>query len=91
MNSLKITVGENSVLKIDGDSRRTSISCEKGTISVTRQNDAEDHILSGNQSFVISKKGRVITWALSDASIAISLPDANKHGLMEKLRRFITL
>ncbi|MBI5057771.1 MAG: hypothetical protein HZB61_14255 [Nitrospirae bacterium] len=88
MKSLKITVGENSVLKIDGDSRRTLISCEKGTVSVTQQNDGEDHILCSDQSFLISKKGRVITWALSEASIAISSPDANKQGLIERLRRF---
>ncbi|MBI5099543.1 MAG: hypothetical protein HZB30_09935 [Nitrospirae bacterium] len=91
MNSLKITIGENSVLKIDGDRRRTLISCEKGTVSVTQQNDGKDHILSGDDIFIIDKKGRVLAWAFSDASIAISFSDTNKYGLIERLRRLIFL
>jgi len=91
MNSLKITIGENSILKIDGDCRRTLISCEKGTVSVTQQNDSEDHILSGDDRFLVNRKGRVLTWALSDASIAIVFPDTDKYDLMERLRRLISL
>jgi hypothetical protein len=88
MNSLTLAMGENSILKIDGDRRGTLISCEKGTVSLTRQNDSEDHMLS-NGSFLINKRGRVIAWALSEASLEIVLQETNRYGVIQRLRKLI--
>jgi hypothetical protein len=91
VSSLKFSIGENSILRIDGDSRGALIACEKGTVSVTQQNDSEDHILAGDDKFIIDKRGRIIAWALSDASIEIVLPVIDRCTIVERLRRFISL
>ncbi len=89
MKSLRLTMGEDSVVRIDGDFRGAVISCEEGTVNVTQQNDIEDHVLSEEDEFLIERKGRVIAWALSDASLEIVLPAADRCCKLERLRRLI--
>ncbi len=84
-------MGENSILRIDGDCRGAIIACEEGSVNVTQQNDREDHILSDDDNFLINRKGRVIAWALSDVSIKIVLPVINRYNVIERLRSFIAL
>jgi len=86
---LAVTLSEDSLLKMDGDYRGTRIACVKGTVCVTLQNDHKDHILSDDESFLINRKGRVITWALSVATIDIVFPDTDRYCLIERLRRLV--
>jgi len=91
MKTFKLTMDENSVFNIDGDRRGTIISCTKGTVYITQQNDFNDHILSVGENFVVSKKGRVITWALSSAAIEIVSADTASCCWMGRLRHFALL
>jgi len=67
------------------------MTCTKGTVCVTQQNDVMDHLLSDNGSFLIDRKVRVIIWALSASAIEIDFPKAGKYCLIGQLRRFISL
>ena len=62
--SFKLSMDEDSLLRIDCDRRGAKISCAKGAVCVTQHNDVMDHILSDDETLLINRKGRVIAWAL---------------------------
>ncbi|MBI5196491.1 MAG: DUF2917 domain-containing protein [Nitrospirae bacterium] len=87
----KLILDENSILRIDGDRRGTRISCIKGAVYITQQNDIKDHVLPADESFLINRQGRIIIWALSAAAIEIDFCDTGRYCLIERLRRFIAM
>jgi hypothetical protein len=89
--SFKLSMDEHSLLRIDGDRRGTIISCVKGAVCVTQQNDIKDHILSDDESFLINRKGRVIAWAVSATTIEIVFPETDRHCMMGQLMRLIAI
>lgn len=61
-----------SVHHLDGDARGTEITCLQGILWVTQQDDGQDYILNSGDSLVISRRGRVVIEAMSDAILRIT-------------------
>jgi hypothetical protein len=43
-----------------------------GTVLVTQAGDANDHVLLAGDEFRTARRGRVVAWALSDATLEVS-------------------
>lgn len=61
-----------SVHHLDGDARGTEIACLQGILWVTQQDDGQDYILNSGDRMVISRRGRVVIEAISDAILRIT-------------------
>lgn len=87
----RLIMEDGSFLRLDGNYRGTRISCLKGKVYITQRNDIKDYILSDNESFFINRKGIVIAWSVSGASIEVTSPCLDKYCVVKRLRRFIAL
>ena len=57
---------------IDGDARGTEITCIKGALWVTQENDRRDYILYPGSKFVVSCPGRVTAQGLFKGTMRVS-------------------
>lgn len=62
---------KTTVLPLEGDQRGTEIHCSQGILWVTQENDGQDYILNSGESFVVTRKGRVVIEAMTDAILNI--------------------
>ena len=67
----EIQLKANSLFRIDVDGKEIKILCVTGSIWVTQEGDANDHILKYGEEFAITKKGIVLLQSLSDVAIEI--------------------
>ena len=74
LESIELVLEKLSVHHLDGDSRGTEIYCLQGILWVTQQGDGQDYILGSGDRFVVSRSGRVVIEAVSDAILRIT-PD----------------
>ena len=45
-----------------------------GTLVVTQQGDRDDHVLTPGATLRVARRGLVVAWALSDASLSVTAP-----------------
>lgn len=69
---IEMVVEKLSVHHLDGDARGTEIACQQGILWVTQQDDGNDYILNSGDSLVVSRRGRVVIEAISDAILHIT-------------------
>ena len=51
-----------------------AIRALRGTVLVTREGDAEDHVLEPGQTLTVAGRGLVVAWALTPAALELSRP-----------------
>jgi hypothetical protein len=49
-----------------------TLRCSAGTVLVTQSGDAIDHVLVAGDAFRTTRRGRVVAWALSDATLEVA-------------------
>jgi hypothetical protein len=65
----------------------TTIACERGMLWLTQSGDPVDHILLPNDSFVATKRGRIVIEAVREAAARINAPDQhNLHQLRSQVQ-----
>src|SRR3954463_5656339 len=47
------------------------IVCRAGTVWVTREGDGADHVLSAGEALDLTRRGRVVVQALTDAAVDV--------------------
>ncbi len=67
----KISMHEESMLKIEGDGRGISIKCAEGVVCLTQPTDSTDHVLHPGETFTLDRKGLVIVNAFTDTRLEI--------------------
>ena len=65
-----ICLEAGQVLSLD-DAEGTTLAAERGTLWVTEEGDARDHIIEPGETFVIAKAGRTVVQAMQSASISL--------------------
>ncbi len=61
---------ENATLRLPaGDG--VVVRIERGTVLVTQEGDLDDHVLELGDELVLSRSGRAVAWALTDAALSI--------------------
>ncbi len=71
---VEMILTDGDLFKMDGDNRRTSISCLEGRLWVTQQGDSNDYLLLAGQSMMIGRSGSVLIQGQPDARFALRQP-----------------
>lgn len=66
-----IFLANNSILSVNQDAGCTEIACLAGSIWITRESDAVDHVLASGDLFHSRTKGLIVLWAMSDSQVTI--------------------
>lgn len=70
-NPLRADLAENATLRLHAGARGVVVRAERGTVLVTREGDAEDHVLEPGRSLLVTGKGLVVAWALTPAAVRV--------------------
>jgi hypothetical protein len=65
---------ENGTLPLRPGGRGLAVTCRSGTLLVTQEGDALDHVLRPGEAFQSAPRGLVVVWALSDGAVAVESP-----------------
>lgn len=68
---VQLTLAPNTVFRMDGDRRGSTIVCLKGNLWVTQQGDAADYLLGAGERLVVSRRGTVLVQGISEAKTRI--------------------
>ncbi len=64
-------LSERETFVLRGDARGSVIFCRAGSAWITQENDAQDHLLQGEERFVVTHKGRVVVQGFPAACLAV--------------------
>ena len=70
MDIRPIALAARGVHRID-NAQGLSVTCFKGPVWITQNNDPRDIVLSPGQSFTLDRKGTAVVFALKDAAILV--------------------
>ncbi len=61
---------ENATLRLPAGGS-VVVRVERGTVLVTQEGDLDDHVLELGDELVLSRSGRAVAWAFTDAALFI--------------------
>jgi len=70
---IEVGLGAHDLRRLEGDRRRSVISCLEGTVWITQEGDAEDHVLRRGEHFNVSQPGLVLVEAIRDAFLRVTV------------------
>lgn len=68
--TLRLAAGREGIL----------LRAERGTVLVTREGDAEDHVVVPGEPLLVTGKGLVVAWALEPSRLNVALRGAEPAG-----------
>jgi uncharacterized cupin superfamily protein len=66
-----LQLGKDETSHLSGVRGPVAIRVESGVVLVTREGDAEDHVLRAGDALVLPPKGKVVAWALAPARATV--------------------
>ncbi len=70
--AVEVSLSEGELFAMQGDRRGLRLESLKGNLWVTQSGDPEDHWLPAGQSFVVSRKGRVVVTAMPQGTLRVA-------------------
>lgn len=68
----RFALPRDGTLRIRAGAGGVRIRAERGTVLVTREGDAEDHLLERGDEVLVTCRGLVVAWALTPAALWLS-------------------
>lgn len=70
----EIELRQGKLWRVQGDNRWRAILCLEGEIWITQPWDAQDHLITTGEMFLITQQGKVLVQALLDTRLQLTPP-----------------
>ena len=69
---MEVSLSDGELLAMSGDRRGTRLESLRGGFWITQSGDPEDHWLPSGQTFVISRKGKVVVMGMPHGTLRVN-------------------
>ena len=76
---MNIVLQVKEVIDLDRFPTHLSLKCLTGRIWVTREGDQRDYLLKPGMEYRSSRQGKIVVWALTEASLCVLNPVTQQH------------
>jgi hypothetical protein len=70
-DAVDVSLSEGELLALSGDRRGTRLESVRGGLWVTQSGDPEDHWVQPGQTFVVSRRGKVVVTGLPHSHLRV--------------------